>query len=114
MKYKLLYKGYSLTFEYDEKLIEIFSKHNINFDSFISNTEEWFEVVLFEIIQDEDGNDLYGKDFIIVFRSIVYRYVDSNPKKELFCVVIPSSPCLYSHTQNIQSQFLLEFELYEA
>jgi hypothetical protein len=76
------YKDYNVDFIIQKDLEDYFKDRKININEMFADDWFWFEALLFELIDDDaDGlpDDVYGKNFLIVFYGIIEDLKKNNP-----------------------------------
>ena len=114
MRYDLVYGGFDIEFLVPEKLVEYFSKYDEDIGVFLGNSWQWFEVILFELIDDctNEHNSKFGKSFTVVFDAIIFGFKDDVADMELFDVDCPTGKKFSMQTENIKSKFLVRYSIF--
>ena len=84
MKVVKTYKGFKLEFVLPDALVRCLAVHGVEPSSLVSNEHEWFEVTLFDLIdENRDGipDERFGKRFQIFFYSMVLDSVGGPPRE---------------------------------
>ncbi len=114
MKLTRAYKGFTIEFFMPDNIKQIFEQKGIDVQKFLSDDWQWFEVTLFEHVdEDEDGipEQKFGKNFTIQLYGIITGYQDE--KTEGFQTDIPfdEKMLISDGTINVESKFIVQYRI---
>ena len=74
----LKYEGFTTDFYVTDKVKKFLDENNVPHEDFLEDNYHWYEVFLFEQIDENTGENKLGKNFKVIYYGIVEKFTDKG------------------------------------